>query len=1059
MRRVGQGVAVVAALLGGTLAANAAVDIRAQRAKADVIAADRQHDACGNGRHAQVTLALPNEYKDRAPAAKRGGSSNVCGRIVYGSTYQVLSWLENGAVQAAVLPAFAVTVMRADDPERFTREFYNLPTSAVSSVPRFERQIVLLDENLAPVEENAEGELVDFFAKLHRAPDHKTLWLPSHLSPAVPFLLRSAARWANSQGLKSKELDAFNGQVIAAIRFGRRSDVGEPLEDGAVSYHLVDQPYDMRLVRNVPAPEGLLRVDREVAVDLSDRLVVRRRVLLASRELREVVAEVPASALEAAAEPVPLFARTMDEEKAMGRAIARFRDMNYRRVQFGATTQRHFRFTIPELWSLLRSADASDAADNAGEQPHDSRMALVLTGGGVKAAYQTSVIDFLYRKGLLVNAGDGAGDPAKSHRVDYVIGTSGGALLGVFVAALNDTFRQARAADETRSLTAVLWKEPGPGISSMEIFPFLDMMRYATLIAALAVIWVVGTFAVSFRGNFRQITRFDHTDESFLERRKRALKESGPWLILLVAAPIFIVRVASASRVEHVPVETGVYYAIMAMLAFYSDVRLNPLKPFVWRDAKFTWKPLLWFAAGLAAIAIALWRPKALQALSPFEYEGMIFVNLCCAGFVALVAGLHFFFRDQTEYFQVEPNEPIYRAFCVVLGIVITAYLGVWVAMWFEATSMLEMSLGFWTYFLLFVAIVTAVFMWLSRSRRPGEALNWRQATAGYLFSEYRSRALFGSERRYVRFLVLTVCAWAYWNALAAPALYGNGHARSYLESAFFRFTEQALPDVARQMAAQRDARLRDRRDGNAQDDMAYSVEFPLKVPFVITATSLEKAQERYFLFMSGDDEQIDAALEPEAWFEVVRDPRWVVVRKPVDRELQHAAFASGSPFPVFSAHDVHLRMLRSRGERLIDGGFAHNKPLEAAYALGADKVLVLNSSPLETLRDGRCLLGELACNIPKLVPYLWERSQVEDLLSTRRMLVASIYPTATRGPWPSLTDFRRETVRRLVEEADLDCSDRVGVIESWGAPDLRAEELIYYDRQQIITAIRESQT
>ena len=143
----------------------------------------------------------------------------------------------------------------------------------------------------------------------------------------------------------------------------------------------------------------------------------------------------------------------------------------------------------------------------------------------------------------------------------------------------------------------------------------------------------------------------------------------------------------------------------------------------------------------------------------------------------------------------------------------------------------------------------------------------------------------------------------------------------------------------------------------------------------------------------------------------------------------------------------------------LIDGGFAHNKPLEAALALGANKVLVLNSSPLEALSPGGCLLGELACNIPKLLPYLWERSQVEDLLSTRRMLVASIYPTATRGYWPSLTDFRRETVRQLVKDAGDDRNARVGVIESWGAPDLRTEQLIHYDKAQIIQAIREAQS
>ena len=1050
MRRSRQGMAFMAAALCWAFAAHTAHAAQLDKLRqANILAMEKRDSPCGRGRHAQVTLALPEEYQAGSESSRTRGGSSVCGRIVFGSTYQVLSWLENGAVQAAVLPAFAAAVMRADDPERFEREFYNLPTSAVSSVPRMERQILLFDRDLAPIV-NAEGKLVEFFAALRASPEHKTLWLPSHLSPAVPYLLRSATRWAHAQKITGTALEDFNLAVIHAIRFGVRAEVDtEPTVSGTLSYHLLDTPYELS-GRNVPSPSNLLKTDSEVSVDLSDRLIVRRRVLLASRELREVVAEAAVPDRDQPFDAVPLFAKTMDDEIAMGTSIAAFRETNYRRVQFGAVAQRHFRFTIGELWSLLEKAD---------DDSPSGRMALVLTGGGVKAAYQTRVIDYLYEKGLLVNAGGTTTESARSQRVDYVIGTSGGALLGVFVASLNDAFVKARTANAGNSLTSILWKEPGDGISSTDVFPFLDMMRYATLIAALTIIWMVATFAVAFRGRYRQVTRFNHTDESFVERRRRAIRESGPWMLLLIAAPLVIVRVANVSRVEHVPVETGVWYAVMALLAFYSDVRLNPLKPFEWLKARFTWRTTALFVAGLVAIAVALWRPAALAAVSPFEYEGMIFVNLCCIGFVLLIFGLHFFFADQSNYFELEPVGPIWRSLAVLLGIVLVAYLGVWLGMWAEATSVLEMHGGFWSYFLVFIALVTAVFMWIGRSTVAGEKLAWPQETVGYLFSEYRSRALFGSERRYVRFLVLTLAAWAYWNVLAAPALYGNGNARDYLEGAFKRYTALALPEVGKQIDAQVAARERDRNDNRQRDAMSYSVEFPLAVPFVITATSLEKGQERYFLFMSGDDEHIDALLEPEAWFEVVRDPRWVVVRKPVDLELQHAAFASGSPFPVFSAHDVQLRSLRSRGERLIDGGFAHNKPLEAALALGANKVLVLNSSPLETIRKDECLVGELACNIPKLLPYLWERSQVEDLLSTRRMLVASIYPTATRGYWPSLTDFRSETVRQLVEDAWNDRNARVGVIESWGAPDLRTEQLIHYDKAQIIRAIQDSQT
>jgi hypothetical protein len=93
--------------------------------------------------------------------------------------------------------------------------------------------------------------------------------------------------------------------------------------------------------------------------------------------------------------------------------------------------------------------------------------------------------------------------------------------------------------------------------------------------------------------------------------------------------------------------------------------------------------------------------------------------------------------------------------------------------------------------------------------------------------------------------------------------------------------------------------------------------------------------------------------------------------------------------------------------------------------------------------------MGELACNLPKLVPYLWDRSQIEDILSTKNMLVVSIYPTPDGASWPLLTDFRGQVVTRLVERARADQHHRVGVVESWGrrpVADQGGSRLLQYD-------------
>ncbi|HEV7606739.1 MAG TPA: patatin-like phospholipase family protein [Steroidobacteraceae bacterium] len=1003
---------------------------------------------CAKDLHLQLTLALPAYYLDqngRFNGEVRGAENapQVCGAFALGSPYQLVSWLENGAVQAAVLTSFAVSVMKADDPERFDQDYFALPRQALPNLPPYDRRLMLYDSQGQEIA-NADARLMDFFTALQQR-DKVTILLPSHLSPAMPYLIRTATDWADQQELDRDRRETFYAALIAATRFGERDDLPSQMNPPTyvISEHIERKFRRTKTVR--PAAPNELRT-RET-LNLDDWVVVRKRVLLASKSLREDAAEAVSKSQDISKEPakaVPLFAKTPEEEALLGPVLTKFRETNYRRLQFGNVAQRHFRFTIPELWAQLGRGSA------------DEKLALVLTGGGVKAAYQTSMIDYLYKVGRLANGSSETPREAVTQRVDYVIGTSGGALLGVFVAAMDENFAQLGSRQPKGPLTAILWKEPGNGIHSYDVFPILDLMRYASLIAALVVVWLVAGFALEvFRKQFSHVTRLDHSDESFFERRARAWKESWPWMVLLVFAPIVIVKVASVSHVEHMRTETGLYYAWMALVAFYSDVRLTPIALFEWRRARVTRRTVIAVIAGLACIAAAFLFADELRKISQARFgdPGAIAVNLSCIGFVVLIHAVHLFFHDQKQFFSPEPRAKILGAFFVLLGIVLLSYLGVLLAMALDRTSLLEMNGGFWMYFLALAAALTVVLMFLGRAGAASRVSGWAQDKVCYLFSEYRSRAIFGSERRFMRFMTLTLSAWVWWNLLAAPALYGNSNARAFLHCAFTDFTNVVHPGRAAK---------RCENEERAKVEAAEEEPFALKVPFVITATSLEKSQERYFLFVSGTDKHIDDSLSPEAWFNVVRDPRWVVVRKPVDSELEDAAFASGSPFPVFSAHDVELRVLRHK-DRLIDGGFAHNRPLEAALALGANKVLVINSSPIEVAASGgQCSLmafsmGELACNLPKLLPYLWERSQVEDLLSTRGMLVASIYPTAESGVWPSLTDFRRRSVLDLLDAAEKDKDLRVGVIESWGAPNFTSVGLFSYDASAIKAVIRTS--
>ena len=478
--------------------------------------------------HPLVTVGIPNEYANTPTGEfryeNRGKSRNqVCAVVAFGTAYQLVSWLENGSVQSAVLSDFAVSVMRADAPQRFDEEFDQFPVNTLLTLPAKERRMLLSSGSGDP-ELQPDTRLDDFLTAVKRGKTDQTILLPSHLSPAVPFLIRYSTLWADEAGLESERREIFYKALLRSIRFG------DPVKPGSKSagtprttLQLVDEALDTG-AGNRPTPLNELK-GLGLKLVLGDTLVVRKRVLLADRDLRLIVEGAKARAKDspdkkpgaAADEAVALFAATAIEENALSPELKRFRDVNYRSVQFSNVTQRHFRFTIEELWTLLQRTDAEVPARQAG------RIALVLTGGGVKAAYQTRMIDYLYDQHRLVSPDEPAPKESWSQKVQYVIGTSGGALLGVFVAAMDPEFNQARAKFEDRRLTAILWKEPGGGIRSYDVFPFVDMMRYASFIMALVVVWIVSAMMLAvFRSNYPQVKRFDHSNDSFFGRRARA---------------------------------------------------------------------------------------------------------------------------------------------------------------------------------------------------------------------------------------------------------------------------------------------------------------------------------------------------------------------------------------------------------------------------------------------------------------------------------------------------------------------------------------------------------
>jgi hypothetical protein len=551
-------------------------------------------------------------------------------------------------------------------------------------------------------------------------------------------------------------------------------------------------------------------------------------------------------------------------------------------------------------------------------------------------------------------------------------------------------------------------------------------MRYASFVACLIVLLVVGSVAVHYgakRFAFARVIKAQEVDDALadLERRERWPIGNLPWVVLLALAPLIIVGVAKNRGLEHIPAWSGVLYLFIVLIAIDVDQRFSPTgQKLELRNLRFSWVSVACLLASVAMIWISLgydWQESVCDEWSRA-------VVWCTAGFALLALALHRLSADQTELFRTESPRPFLVALALALGVVAATYLVLLAGMSLGTVAILELTTLFWIWAIAASAAFSILLMILATVRTAGgprfPAIN---RGVGLLFSRHPSRRWIVGRRRLGRFVLYGLAGWLWWNLVAAPGLYGNCDAREYFERTYGSFLKQT---------------------GRGSGPLALSV------PFVVTATSLQMSQERYFLFprMNGGEQ---GGIQSDVWFRLVSDPRWLVVSEFTDLDLQNVAFASGSPFPVFSSHKVTLPSLQF-DEKFIDGGFAHNRPLDAARALGARRVLVLNSSPLSGGgRAGKCRLGELACNLPKLIPYLWERSQTEDNLSSVTMFVASIYPTPMDGrSWPMLTDFHGDVVDTMVRVADEDAVRRIGVVESWGAPKLEDARMLVINLSQV---------
>jgi hypothetical protein len=142
----------------------------------------------------------------------------------------------------------------------------------------------------------------------------------------------------------------------------------------------------------------------------------------------------------------------------------------------------------------------------------------------------------------------------------------------------------------------------------------------------------------------------------------------------------------------------------------------------------------------------------------------------------------------------------------------------------------------------------------------------------------------------------------------------------------------------------------------------------------------------------------------------------------------------SGSIYPVFPARRLEDFPRPGEYADLIDGGFAHNSPIEAAVLWGATHIVLVEASPHE--RVGR---DNFLQNAAASFDHLYEQSQ---LLDTRSRGKVAIFTLAPEPPHLCVLDFADNLIRAAAEKGYRDATGHSPQqnAESGGRPRFRKE-------------------
>ncbi|HEU4872612.1 MAG TPA: patatin-like phospholipase family protein [Pyrinomonadaceae bacterium] len=180
-------------------------------------------------------------------------------------------------------------------------------------------------------------------------------------------------------------------------------------------------------------------------------------------------------------------------------------------------------------------------------------------------------------------------------------------------------------------------------------------------------------------------------------------------------------------------------------------------------------------------------------------------------------------------------------------------------------------------------------------------------------------------------------------------------------------------------------------------------------------AREAEHETDLYFLYKAGNGSVPDG---------LRKDNRFVSLKDPENESiLLDVVVGSGSIFPAFEAKKLtHVKRMLDKSAltdvSIIDGGFVHNSPIEAAIKLEATHIIMIEASPEYAQSSEVSLLS----NSVVAFNHLFTQAQLLDARSRRQAEIFTLRPH--QDPFLCTMDFGKNYILKAMEWGASDASD-----------------------------------